>query len=112
MNADGSDVKRLTNAPGYDGGAFFSDDGKRIVYRADHPTTPEDLARYRENLARHTYAPRALEIRVMNADGTNDHAVTAQRRRQLRPVLPAGRHARSSSRRTSRTRRAATSSST
>ena len=77
MNADGSNVKRLTHAPGYDGGAFFSDDGKQIVYRADHPETPEDLARYRENLARQTYAPRALEIRVMNADGTGDHAVTA-----------------------------------
>lgn len=76
MNADGSSVKRLTNTPGYDGGPFFSDDGKKIVYRSDHPTTPEDLARYRENLARNTYAPRALEIRVMNADGSNDHAVT------------------------------------
>ena len=49
MNADGSNVKRMTHtAPGYDGGPFFSDDGKRIVYRADHPRTPEDLARYKE----------------------------------------------------------------
>ncbi|HEY3204396.1 MAG TPA: hypothetical protein VGL03_12125 [Thermoanaerobaculia bacterium] len=77
MNADGSNVKRLTHTPGYDGGPFFSDDGKKIVYRADHPEKPEDLARYRENLARHTYAPRSLEIRVMDADGSNDHAVTS-----------------------------------
>ena len=33
MNADGSDQKRLTNHPGYDGGPFFSHDGKRIIWR-------------------------------------------------------------------------------
>ncbi|HET6348724.1 MAG TPA: M28 family peptidase [Candidatus Krumholzibacteria bacterium] len=33
MKADGSDVKRLTTAPGYDGGPFFAPDGKRIVWR-------------------------------------------------------------------------------
>ncbi len=92
MDADGSNVKRLTHAPGYDGGPFFSDDGRKIVYRADHPGTPEDLARYRENLARHTYAPRSLEIRVMNADGTNDHAVTANGAANFAPYfLPGGR---------------------
>lgn len=33
MNADGSDQRRLTTAPGYDGGPFFSPDGQRIVWR-------------------------------------------------------------------------------
>ena len=33
MNADGSDVRRLTTAPGYDGGPFFTPDGQRIVWR-------------------------------------------------------------------------------
>jgi Tol biopolymer transport system component len=33
MRADGSGQKRLTNAIGYDGGPFFSPDGKRIVWR-------------------------------------------------------------------------------
>src|SRR6266545_741074 len=33
MNADGSDVRRLTDAPGYDGGPFFSPDGQRIIWR-------------------------------------------------------------------------------
>jgi Tol biopolymer transport system component len=33
MRADGSDQKRLTNAPGYDGGPFFTHDGSRIVWR-------------------------------------------------------------------------------
>src|SRR6476660_9532867 len=33
MNADGSNVRRLTDAPGYDGGPFFSPDGTRIIWR-------------------------------------------------------------------------------
>ena len=92
MNADGSNVRRLTRTPGYDGGPFFSDDGRKIVYRADHPGTPEDLARYRENLSRNVYAPRALEIHVMNADGSNDHAVTSNGAANFAPYfLPGGR---------------------
>jgi Tol biopolymer transport system component len=31
--ADGSGARRLTKVPGYDGGPFFSPDGKRIVWR-------------------------------------------------------------------------------
>ena len=33
MAADGSNVRRLTDAEGYDGGPFFSPDGARIVWR-------------------------------------------------------------------------------
>jgi Tol biopolymer transport system component len=33
MREDGSEQKRLTTANGYDGGPFFSPDGKRIVWR-------------------------------------------------------------------------------
>ena len=33
MRADGSGQRRLTNVSGYDGGPFFSPDGKRIVWR-------------------------------------------------------------------------------
>ncbi|MEQ8820713.1 MAG: M20/M25/M40 family metallo-hydrolase [Sumerlaeia bacterium] len=33
MNADGSNVRRLTDVPGYDGGPFFSPDGERVVWR-------------------------------------------------------------------------------
>jgi len=33
MNADGSNVRRLTTEPGYDGGPFFSPNGSRIVWR-------------------------------------------------------------------------------
>lgn len=33
MDADGSNVKQLTSAPGYDGGPFFDATGKRICWR-------------------------------------------------------------------------------
>lgn len=33
MKADGSEKRRLTNTPGYDGGPFFSTNGERIVWR-------------------------------------------------------------------------------
>jgi Tol biopolymer transport system component len=33
MRADGSGQKRLTTAPGYDGGPFFTPDGSRIIWR-------------------------------------------------------------------------------
>ncbi|MHC4609562.1 MAG: hypothetical protein ACYS7M_04365 [Planctomycetota bacterium] len=33
MDADGSDQRRLTDWPGYDGGPFFTPDGERIVWR-------------------------------------------------------------------------------
>jgi Tol biopolymer transport system component len=33
MRADGSGQTRLTNAPGYDGGPFFTHDGSRIIWR-------------------------------------------------------------------------------
>lgn len=33
MNADGTNQKRLTDSPGYDGGPFFTPDGQHIVWR-------------------------------------------------------------------------------
>jgi TolB protein len=35
MRPDGSHVVQITSAPGYDGGPFFSPDGKHLVYRSD-----------------------------------------------------------------------------
>lgn len=58
MNADGSDVKRLTSAPGYDGGPFFSPDGKRICWRR---FTPDGTV---------------AEIWTMNMDGSDKRQLT------------------------------------
>ena len=76
MNADGSSVKQLTNELGYDGGPFWSYDGKKIVYRAEHPKTPEEIADYQGLLSKGLIRPGNLEIWVMNADGSNKHQVT------------------------------------
>ena len=69
-------MKRLTHEPGYDGGPFFSPDGKRIVYRRDVHADAASLARYQELLAQNLYRPGALEIWVMDADGANKRQVT------------------------------------
>lgn len=92
MDADGRNVKRLTSEPGYDGGPFFSRDGRKIVYRANHPRTPEQVARYRKLLAENLIEPNALEIWVMDADGGNKRQVTSLGAASFAPYfLPDGR---------------------
>jgi Tol biopolymer transport system component len=76
MDTDGRHVKRLTHEPGYDGGPFFSPDGKRIVWRRDAPKDEAALALYRERLGQGLYAPQALELWVMDKDGSNKRQVT------------------------------------
>ena len=76
MNEDGSDVKRLTHQKGYDGGPFFSADGKKIVYRAYHPKNQAELKEYEENLAKRQVVGGRLELFVMNSDGSNQRQIT------------------------------------
>jgi TolB protein len=75
MNPDGTDVKRLTNEEGYDGGAFYSPDGSQIVFRASRPKG-DALAEYRELLKQDLVKPNALEIYIMDADGSNKRQLT------------------------------------
>jgi Tol biopolymer transport system component len=59
MDADGSNVRKLTNAPHcYNGGPFFSPDGKRVVFRSDRKEKDR------------------LQLYVINADGTGEKALT------------------------------------
>lgn len=58
MDVDGSNVKRLTNVPGYDGGPFFSADGKKICWR------------------RFSEKGDTAEIYTMNADGSDQSQIT------------------------------------
>jgi Tol biopolymer transport system component len=58
MDADGSNVKRLTDTKGYDGGPFFSADGKKITWRRFAPNG------------------QSAEIYVMDVDGKNQKAIT------------------------------------
>ncbi len=76
MKTDGSGLKRLTRELGYDGGPFFSPDGKWIVYRASYPTAPEDIARYKELLAQELVEPMKMDLYVMRADGSAQKQIT------------------------------------
>ncbi len=58
MDADGANVRRLTDAPGYDGGPFWSPDGSKIVWR-----------RFSED-------GRTAEVFTMNADGSDARQLT------------------------------------
>ncbi|MEA2329489.1 MAG: hypothetical protein QOE68_4448, partial [Thermoanaerobaculia bacterium] len=76
MDAASGNVKRLTNAPGYDGGAFYNADCTQIVWRANHPVGPA-LDEYRGLLAKDLVKPLHMELFVMNADGTNQRQITS-----------------------------------
>jgi len=73
---EAGEVRRLTSTPGYDGGAFFSPDCSEIVWRASRPEGKE-LEEYRALLAKGLIRPHALEIYVMNADGTGARRLTS-----------------------------------
>lgn len=77
MDTNGRNMKRLTHELGYDGGAFFSPDSKLICYRANHPTSDEDVKVYKDLLSRNLVKPSKMELWVMNADGSNKRQVTS-----------------------------------
>ncbi|MEC9376770.1 MAG: hypothetical protein VYC00_01560, partial [Candidatus Neomarinimicrobiota bacterium] len=76
MNPDGSEKRQLTNRPGYDGGAFYSYDGSTIVWRAYYPESKKEIADYKALLSENEIRPMALQLRIMNSDGTNQQQVT------------------------------------
>ena len=76
MNGDGSDVRRLTNRPGPDGGPFFSADGSKIVWRGRTLQPGAELDSYFSLLKQGIWRPTALELFVMDRDGSNVQQVT------------------------------------
>ncbi|NQZ01517.1 MAG: M28 family peptidase [Bdellovibrionales bacterium] len=73
MNADGSGVKRLTNTDGYDGGPFFSPDGKRITWR------------------RFAKDGHTAEVYTMNIDGSDKKQITKMKAMSWAPFYhPSG----------------------
>lgn len=75
MNSDGSNVRQLTDVPGYDGGPFFSPDGKSICWR-----------RFSENGLR-------AEIMTMNIDGSNQRRITNMKAMSWAPFYhPSGEY--------------------
>ena len=75
MNSDGSDVKQLTDTLGYDGGPFFSPDGKKICWR-----------RFDKNGV-------TAEIMTMNIDGSEKRKITNMRSMSWAPYYhPSGKY--------------------
>lgn len=76
MDQDGKNVKRLTNTPGYDGGAFFNRDCSKIVWRASRPKPGKELEDFQSLLKQGLVRPTKLELFVANADGSDARQVT------------------------------------
>jgi Tol biopolymer transport system component len=70
MKADGSDVKRLTHRQGPDGGPFFSFDGQMIAFRGRELSAGRELDDYLSLLKDNLWRPTALELFVMDREGT------------------------------------------
>ena len=76
MNTDASDVRQVTDQLGYDGGAFFSPDGSKLVFRSSRPKTDEEVAEYTGLLKQGLVMPTEMEIYVCDVDGSNLVKVT------------------------------------
>jgi Tol biopolymer transport system component len=75
MKADGTEVKQLTDVKGYDGGPFFSADGKKITWR------------------RFSSDGRSAEIYTMNVDGSEQKPITQLKSMSWAPFFhPSGKY--------------------
>jgi len=84
-------TRRLTNAPGYDGGAFYSPDCSQIVWRASRPEGAA-LEEYRRLLKQGLVKPTEMELWVMQADGSQPRQITHTGKANFGPYFhPDGR---------------------
>ncbi len=75
-NLDGSHLRQITNKLGYDGGGTLSPDGKKLVWRAHYPATPEEQKDYQDKLSQELVAPMKMELWVADSDGKNPKQIT------------------------------------
>jgi TolB protein len=66
----------VTDGLGYDGGAFFSPDGTKLIFRASRPETDEEIKEYKELLSQGLVQPTAMELYVCNVDGSELTKIT------------------------------------
>jgi TolB protein len=76
MNSDGSSKRQITHQTGYAGGAVFSPDGSKLVWRANHPSSPEAVASYKDFLSRNLVSPMKMELHISDANGRNAKQIT------------------------------------
>ena len=74
-NPDGSDLRRLTTARGYDAEAGYSPDGKKIVFSSTRSAYAENLTAEEKKL-REIDLSYFGEIYIMNADGSGQMRLT------------------------------------
>jgi len=67
MNLDGTQIRRHTYTPGYDGGAWFSHNNQMLVWRAARPAG-ENLTDYLNLLSLGITRPSGLQIYVQGVD--------------------------------------------
>ena len=87
MDLNGLNKKQLTNRLGYDGGAFYSPDVKKIVWRAYYPETEKEIKDYNNLLAENSIRPMALQIWVMNSDGSQKTQITKNKSANFGPYF-------------------------
>ena len=111
MDEDGKNVQRLTDTPGYDGGAFFNADCTKIVWRASRPEARQGAGRLQGPAragarAAHRSWSCTWPTRTARRPGRSPSSTRPRSRRSSTRTASA-----SSSRRTTATRRAASSTS-
>jgi len=65
MALDGTDIRRMTYTPGYDGGAYFSFDNSMLTWRANRPRG-QGLTNYLNLLQLGLVEPTLMQIMVQN----------------------------------------------
>ena len=75
-NRDGSNLKQLTDAPGYDAEASYSPDGKRIVFCSLRDAYPKSRLSAKDLKQLEVDPSYFGEIYIMNADGSNQVRLT------------------------------------
>jgi len=84
--ADGRGVKRITAAPGYDGGARFSPDGSKLTWHAER-IGEDAVAAYQEQLAQGRVTPRSLQILQAGSEGQRARVVVAREGYNITPTF-------------------------
>ena len=92
MDINGKHAKQLTHELGYDGGPWWSPDGKRICYRAFHPANEVEKTDYLALLKEHLIRPTTLDLHIMNADGTGHRQITNDRAANIANFAPTWSH--------------------